>query len=125
MKGVLSIQGVPPLEESDEAASPAHSTVLVPQHIELVNSTKLLEEVLERILVHGPRHLADEHLDGVVVRDVGGVELPGVPVLAAVLFGGSHHLVLEVGRCHGRQHLHLCGQSVRRRINGVLLARDL
>ena len=111
MKSVLSIQSVPPLEERDEAAPPAHAAILIPQHIELINPAKLLEEVLERILVHGPRHLSDEHLDGVVVRDVGGVELPGLSVLAAVLLGGGHHLVLEVGRCHGRQHLHLCGQS--------------
>ena len=94
MKGVLRLKSVAPLEEGDEAAAPTHAAVLVSKNIELVHSTKLLEEFFERLLVHGPRHLTHKHLDGVVVRDVGGIVLPGV----AVLLVGSQHLILEVGR---------------------------
>ena len=73
VEGVLRVKGVSPLKEGDEAAAPAHATVLIPKHIELVNSPELLEEVFERLLVHRPRHLPHEHLDGVVVRDLGVV----------------------------------------------------
>ena len=93
VKGILRVESVAPLEEGDEAAAPTHAAVFVAQNIELVNSTELLEEVFERLLVHRPRHLTHEHLDGVVVRDVRGV-VPGV----AVLLVGGQHLVLKVGR---------------------------
>jgi hypothetical protein len=65
---VLSIQCRLSCEEGHETASFTLASDLIPQHVDLVYSSELLEHLTEIIFVHGARNLTYKHFDEVWIR---------------------------------------------------------